>query len=109
MILFYMLLCSTNITYAQVLVTENNNTPLLLVDLNVSDSYADHRLSYQLTDQAMAGTVAVDSATGQVYLIASLDREAKDAYRFKVHSTYISEGMLNILYYFYMSISVPII
>lgn len=52
----------------------------------MSDAYAGHRLHYQLVDPVgdMKGTVAVDASSGQVYLIASLDREARDLYRFKV-------------------------
>ncbi|XP_071543668.1 cadherin-89D [Panulirus ornatus] len=76
----------------RVLVTENNNTPLLLVDLNVSGSYAHHRMHYQLADPQMIGTVAVDSHSGEVYLIASLDREMKDKYHFKVRAIQPEQG-----------------
>lgn len=44
-------------------------------------------MHYQLADPQMIGTVAVDSHSGEVYLIASLDRETKDKYHFKVHNS----------------------
>ncbi|XP_042230761.1 cadherin-89D-like [Homarus americanus] len=76
----------------RILITENNNTPLLLVDVNVRDSFAGHRLHFQLADPEMTGTVAVDSHSGEVYLIASLDRETKDLYRFKVRAVQPERG-----------------
>nr|XP_053655988.1 cadherin-89D-like isoform X2 [Cherax quadricarinatus] len=84
-------------------VTENNKTPLLLVDLNVSDWYAGHRLHFQLADPGMTGTIAVDSHSGEVYLIASLDRETKDMYRFKVRAIKPERGRA--LQHFYQQAS----
>ncbi|XP_045608618.2 cadherin-89D [Procambarus clarkii] len=76
----------------RVTVTENNNTPLLLVDLNVSNSYTGHLLNFQLVNPEMTGTIAVDSHSGEVYLIASLDRETKDTYHFKVRAVVPDRG-----------------
>ncbi|XP_064090061.1 cadherin-89D-like isoform X2 [Macrobrachium nipponense] len=76
----------------RVVVEENNNTPLRLLDLNVSDAYTNHKLQYRLLNPELAGIVAVDAMTGQVYLTASLDREARDSYRFKVKAVQPDRG-----------------
>ncbi|XP_037801284.1 cadherin-89D-like [Penaeus monodon] len=76
----------------EVRVMENNDTPLRLLDLNVSEAFSGQQLHYQLVDPGMAGTVAVDSYSGEVYLIASLDRETKSSYRFKVRAAQPERG-----------------
>ncbi|XP_063598219.1 cadherin-89D-like [Penaeus indicus] len=76
----------------EVRVMENNDTPLRLLDLNVSEAFSGQQLHYQLVDPGMSGTVAVDSYSGEVYLIASLDRETKSSYRFKVRATQPERG-----------------
>ncbi|XP_068218882.1 cadherin-89D [Palaemon carinicauda] len=76
----------------RVVVEENNNTPLRLLDLNVSDAYSNHKLQYHLLNPELSGIVAVDAITGQVYLTASLDREARDSYRFKVKAVQPDKG-----------------
>ena len=67
----------------QVAVMENNDTPLLLLDLNVTETASRHT-HFQLVAAEEPGVVAVDAASGKVFLVASLDREAKDRYHFKV-------------------------
>lgn len=75
---------------------ENNDTPLRLLDLNVSEAFSGQQLHYQLVDPGMSGTVAVDSYSGEVYLIASLDRETRSRFRFKVRRPVMSyPGVFN--------------
>lgn len=62
---------------------ENNDTPLLLLDLNVTDA-APRNPRFTLVAAEEPGVVAVDAASGRVFLVASLDRETKDRYHFKV-------------------------
>ncbi|KAK7066000.1 hypothetical protein SK128_019625 [Halocaridina rubra] len=76
----------------QVEVEENNNTPLHLLDLNISSAFSSQKLTYQLVDLDLSNMVAVDAITGQVYLTASLDREKKEFYKFKVKATHPEPG-----------------
>ncbi|XP_042858064.1 cadherin-89D-like [Penaeus japonicus] len=76
----------------EVRVMENNDTPLRLLDLNVSEAFSGQQLYFQLVDPGMSGTVAVDSYSGEIYLIASLDRETRSDYRFKVRAAQPERG-----------------
>ncbi|XP_063874721.1 cadherin-89D-like [Scylla paramamosain] len=76
----------------QVAVMENNDTPLLLLDLNVTESAFRHP-HFQLVAAEEPEVVAVDAASGKVFLVASLDREAKDTYHFKIKAEQTPHGV----------------
>lgn len=76
----------------QVVVMENNDTPLLLLDLNVTDT-APRNPRFTLVAAEEPGVAAVDAASGRVFLVASLDRETKDRYHLKVRKRDGQRGM----------------
>lgn len=75
--------------YYEVEVPENNEVPMFLVQLNVSAMYREDVFRWSIVpemEMVRADEFKIDSRNGSLWLVKSLDREAKDTHKIKVRA-----------------------
>lgn len=70
--------------FYEVTVSENQLAPLLLLDLNSTEELAHRTPHYSIVGNDYSGLFRVESDTGRLMVMRSLDRESRDLYTFKV-------------------------
>jgi len=70
--------------FYEVTVSENQLAPLLLLDLNSTDELAHRTPHYSIVGNDYSGLFRVESDTGRLMVMRSLDRESRDLYTLKV-------------------------
>jgi hypothetical protein len=70
--------------FSEVTVSENQLAPLLLIDLNCTDEISHRTPHYVIVGNDYSGLFKIESDTGRLMVMRSLDREVRDIYRLKI-------------------------
>lgn len=70
--------------FSEVTISENQLAPLLLIDLNCTDEIAHRTPHYVIVGNDYSGLFKIESDTGRLMVMRSLDREARDIYHLKI-------------------------
>lgn len=78
--------------YYEVEIEENIAVPLVLLTLNVTDSYRGQNLKFSLVAEKDADAFSVDPRNGTLLLLVSPDRETKAKYEVKIRAERLRRG-----------------
>lgn len=70
--------------FSEVTVSENQLAPLLLIDLNSTDEISHRTPHYVIVGNDYSALFKIESETGRLMVMRSLDREARDIYHLKI-------------------------
>ncbi|KAG9511249.1 Cadherin-89D, partial [Fragariocoptes setiger] len=68
----------------EVSVLENQLAPLMLIDLNATDEIIHQPVHYSIVGSDYRGLFRIDSDSGRLSVVRSLDRERRDTYTLKI-------------------------